>query len=159
VRQIGLTSVRQDSCGCWRSIVPKPSTRSPGLANPIPAAGAQPCCRWHSDPGARPFRLKRAAGPLQPTAPKLLDETRPVAKFSLCCVLPVSRSHPHCLVSPAPPLFFFLLPLSLLPFSSRSSSQKSRRHFGKSRRSAFPEVGWTAFFTHRSREEKQIKIF
>jgi hypothetical protein len=36
---------------CWRSIVPKPSTRSPDLANQISVTGARPCYHWHSYPG------------------------------------------------------------------------------------------------------------
>jgi hypothetical protein len=102
-----------------RSIVPKPSTRS----NQIPAVDARPSRRWHSHPYARPFRLKRAAhtppgccSPPPRSFSTRRDETRLVAKFSLCCVLPVSRSRPHCLVFTCSVSIFFLLPLSLLPF-------------------------------------------
>jgi hypothetical protein len=162
VRHVGLTSVRQDSCAsCARSCRSPPPARirSPPLTLGRPADGIPIPMHAHSAWSVPPTR-RRAVAVHRPEASRQ-DETRRDWSRSSPCAVCCQWAAPVLTVSfsPVPSLFFSFSPFHCYLSTSRSSSQNSRRHFGRSRRSAFPEVSWTALFTHCSREEKQIKIF
>jgi hypothetical protein len=138
---------RVDECARIRVAAGARSCRSPPPARPGSRIRSPPPVLSRAAAGIPiPVHAHSASSvlPGRCSPPPRSFSTRPVAKFSLCYVLPVSRSHPHCLVFTcsasvffsSPPVTAAFLPLEVRPrnlaaISVRAGVPRSQKSAGQ----------------------------